>query len=157
MTSRLEVGRVGRAHGLRGETAVQLMTEREERVAPGSVLFAGDRELVVVASRPHQGRWLVRFEGIEDRTSAEALLGQVLTADAQESADDELWVHELVGAEVRDVAGNSFGPVRSIEANPASDLLVLDGEVLVPLRFVVSREPGLLVIDPPDGLLDVNR
>src|SRR3954463_10724500 len=149
MTSRLEIGRVGRAHGLRGETTVVLMTERKERVEPGSVLYAGDRELVVATSRPHQDRWLVRFEGIDDRTGAEALLGQVLTADAQESGDDELWVHELVGAEVRDVAGNSFGPVRSIEANPASDLLVLDGDVLVPLRFVVSREPGVLVIDPP--------
>ena len=80
----------------------------------------------------------------------------MLTAEQQESGDDELWVHELVGAEVRDLAGTSFGPVLSVEANPASDLLVLAGEVLVPLRFVVSQEPGLLVIDPPDGLLDLN-
>ena len=71
--ARLEVGRIGRAHGLRGEVAVTLSTDRAERVAVGSRLHVDERVLTVVAARPHQGRWLVRFEEVGDRTAAEAL------------------------------------------------------------------------------------
>ena len=155
MAARLEVGRIGRAHGLRGEIAVSLSTDREERVAPGSVLEIDGRELVVVRARPHQHRWLVVFVGVEDRTAAEALQGELLYADALPTdGDDELWVHELIGATVQDPAGNSLGTVIALEANPASDLLVLDGDRLLPLVFLVRHEPGLVVVDPPAGLWD---
>ncbi len=153
MAARLEVGRIGRAHGLRGEIAVSLSTDREERLAPGSVLEITGRELVVVRSRPHQHRWLVVFEGVEDRTAAEALQGELLYADALPADDvDELWVHELIGAAVQDPGGNSLGTVIALEANPASDLLVLDGDRLLPLTFLVRHEPGLVVVDPPAGI-----
>jgi 16S rRNA processing protein RimM len=148
------VARVGRAHGIRGEVAVTLITDRQERVAPGAVLWVGERRLEVVSSRPHQGRWLVHFEGVADRSSAEALQGTVLSAEA---LDDPaaLWVHDLVGAEVVAAAdGARLGTVTAVEANPASDLLVLDGGGLVPLTFLVSAQPGRLVVDPPPGLLD---
>jgi len=151
---RLEVGRVGRAHGLRGEVAVTLTTDRLERLAPGSVLYARERPLIVVSARPHQGRHLVRFEGVADRDAADALQGAVLVADSLPGAEGELWVHELIGAEVRDLLGRVLGRVEAVEANPASDLLVLDGERLVPLTFVVRHEPGVLVADLPDGLWD---
>ncbi len=156
-TSRLEVGRIGRAHGLRGEVSVTLSSDRLERLAAGSALDAEGRRLVVASARPHSGRWLVCFEGVTDRTDAESLLGLVLTGEALPSEDDELWIHELIGAAVRDRAGRELGPVRAVEANPASDLLVLDGDVLVPITFVVERGPGFVVVDPPEGLLDVNR
>jgi 16S rRNA processing protein RimM len=152
--TRLEVGRIGRAHGLRGELSVTLTSDRSERLTPGAVLGTGERELVVRSSRPHQQRWLVCFEGIDDRTQAEQLQGAALFADALPTEGDELWVHELVGATVRDEAGNALGTVEAIEANPASDLLVLDGERLVPLRFVVAHEPGVVTVDLPDGLWD---
>jgi 16S rRNA processing protein RimM len=157
---RLVVGRVGRAHGLRGEVAVRFTSNRPERSAPGSVLYAGDRELVVDTSRPHQERVLVRFIGVDDRSAAEALQGADLTAaplsgDEATLADDELWVHEMVGAQVFDRAGASLGWVVAVEANPAHDLLVLDGGGLVPVVFVVEAREGALVIDPPDGLFDL--
>jgi len=156
---RLVVGRVGRAHGLRGEVAVTFSSNRPERSAPGAVLFAGARELVVTASRPHQGRMLLRFAGIDDRTSAEALLGVELTAaplvDDEVLDDREVWVHEVVGAEVHDRAGTVMGTVTAVEANPAHDLLVLDGGALVPMVFVVEQRDGVVVIDPPDGLFDL--
>jgi 16S rRNA processing protein RimM len=145
---------VGRAHGIRGEVAVTLTTDRVERVAVGAVLWAGERRLEVRSSRPHQGRWLVDFDGVVDRSAAEALQGVVLTA---EPIDDPgaLWVHDLVGAEVVAAAdGARLGTVTAVEANPASDLLVLDGGQLVPLTFLVSSSPGRLVVDPPAGLLD---
>src|SRR4051812_43841649 len=103
---RLEVGRIGRAHGLRGEIAVALSSERVERLDAGASLWAGDRELVVVSARPHQQRWLVCFAGVDDRTAAEALQGLTLTADALPTSEDEFWVHELIGAAVQDPEGN---------------------------------------------------
>ncbi len=149
---RLEVGRVVKAHGLGGEAVVELVTDRTERVAPGSVLWAGERRLLVTASRPHTGRFLVSFEGVTNREAADALRG-VLTA---EPIDDPaaLWVHELVGSEVVAVDGASLGRVVAVEANPASDLLVLDTGGLVPLRFVLESGPGRVVVDPPAGLLE---
>jgi len=155
---RLEVGRIGRAHGLHGEVAFTLTSDVTERVARGSILHVGDRPLTVVASRPHQGRWLVRFAEVTDRTDAEALRGELVTADPIEGADDVLWVHELVGARVLDPAGTDLGPIVAVEANPASDLLVVEiagREVLVPSVFVVERRDGGIVIDPPEGLLDL--
>ncbi|MEY3362318.1 MAG: hypothetical protein RL531_2037 [Actinomycetota bacterium] len=155
---RLEVGRIGRAHGLHGEIAFTLTSDVTERVSPGSVLHVGDRPLTVTASRPHQGRWLVRFAEISDRTAAEALRGEVVTASPIEGADDVLWVHELVGARVLDATGADLGPIVAVEANPASDLLVIEiagREVLVPSVFVTERRDGLIVIDPPEGLLDL--
>jgi 16S rRNA processing protein RimM len=151
---RLEVARVGRAHGLRGEVAVTFTSNRPERTAPGARMYAADRELVVRSARPHQHRWLVQFDGVDDRTAAERLLGVVLTAEAIDDAA-ELWAHELVGAEVVDRAGTRIGTVTAVEANPAHDLLVLDTGALVPVVFVVERDDGRIVVEVPDGLLEL--
>jgi 16S rRNA processing protein RimM len=151
----LEVGRIAKPHGIRGDVIVELITNRAERVAPGAVLHAPDRLLTVAASRPHQGRWIVTFEGIPDRNAAESLRDTVLSAEPLDDPD-ELWVHELVGAAVVGVDGEAYGTVESVEANPASDLLVLDGGGLVPLTFVVEQGDGRVVVDIPEGLLDLS-
>lgn len=151
----LEVGAVDRAHGIRGEVVVSLVTNRLERVAPGAVLFTGDRTLTVLASRPHQGRHIVSFEGVTGRDAAEALHGAPLSARPLPAAGDgDLYVHDLIGAEVRDVAGTRHGVVTSVEANPASDLLVIEDRWYVPLRFVVEQRAGELVVDVPEGIFD---
>jgi 16S rRNA processing protein RimM len=157
---RLEVGRVGRAHGLRGEVAVTFSSDRAERTVEGAEMVAIDdhgrqRELVVATARPHQGRWLVRFEGIGDRTAAEALRGCTLLADEIPGEEDELWVHELVGATVVDGNGATLGRVAAVEANPAHDLLVLESGALVPATFVVRHEADRVVVDLPEGLLEL--
>ena len=69
------MGRVAKAHGLRGDVIVDLSSDRVERVAPGAVLWTAAGPLVVAASQPHQHRWLVTFEGVNGRTAAEALAG----------------------------------------------------------------------------------
>jgi len=159
--SRLEVGRVGRAHGLGGEVAVTFTSNRPERTTPGARLFVGERELEVVGARRHGGRWLIRFGGVNDRTAAEALLGVTLQGEALDPGDGgelpegEFWIHELVGSEVFDLAGTRLGVVTAVEANPAHDLLVLDGGGLIPIVFVVSSAAGRVVVDPPDGLFDL--
>ena len=153
---RLEVGRVGRAHGLRGEVHVVAVTNRSERFAPGSRLFVGERELVVDSSRPSGSGWVVKFAGVDDRDAAEALRTSIVRGDAPGTAPEgELWVHEVIGAEVRDRTGARIGIVDAVQANPAHDLLLLDTGALVPMVFVVEHEPGVVVVDLPDGLLDL--
>ena len=133
---------------------VDLVTNRpEERLAAGSVLSSDVGDMEVVRSTPHQNRWIVTFAGVANRNRAEELRGTVLRAEPIEGEDDTLWVHELIGTVVYDVNGLFYGRVAEVEANPASDLLVLP-QGLVPLTFVVRQEPGRVVIDPPEGLIE---
>lgn len=150
----LEVGRIAKAHGIRGEVAVVLTTDRLERLAPGAVLQTRRGALEVVASRPHQTGHLVAFAGVSDRDAAEALRGLVLQAEPLDDPD-ELWVHDLVGRQVVEVDGTARGRVTALEVNPASDLLVLDSGALVPLTFVVDAAAEQLVVDAPEGLFDL--
>jgi 16S rRNA processing protein RimM len=157
----LEIGHVVRPHGLRGEVVVQLMTTVEDRLAPGSSLESQGRSLVVQSAQalpgkpgPKGAHWLVHFVGIDSREAAEDLAGSELRAEPLVGAAG-LWVHELIGCEVVERTGEGRGVVASVEANPASDLLVLDTGSLVPLRFVVSAEPGRLTIDVPEGLFEI--
>jgi 16S rRNA processing protein RimM len=152
----LGVGRIVKPHGLRGDVIVSLTTNRDERVAVGSVLHADDgRAFEVVRSSAHRGRWIVTFAGVDGIDAAEALRDTPLSAPPLEDPD-ALWVHDLIGSVVEDTAGVELGRVRSVEANPASDLLVLEDGGLIPLRFVTGSVPGSRVtVDLPDGLLDL--
>lgn len=145
---------MAKAHGLRGEVIVALSTDRTERLDPGTVLSTDDGELTVVTSQPHQRRWIVQFAGVESRADAEALHGLVLRAEPLDDPD-ALFVHELIGSEVLDEAGTVLGTVESVEQNPASNLLVLDSGGLIPLRFLVERRGDCLVVEVPQGLLDL--
>lgn len=133
---------------------MSLVTNRLERLDPGSRLTTDRGELEVVSSRPHKGRHLVTFAGVGDRDAAEALTGLVLRAEALDDPD-ELWVHDLVGATV--VAGGvERGVVVGVVDNPASDLLELDDGTLVPVAFVVELEAGRrVVVDVPEGLFEL--
>jgi 16S rRNA processing protein RimM len=155
MPDLLEVGRITKPHGIRGEVVVALTTDRTERVAPGSVLHTDRRgDLTVEASRPHQGHWLVLFDGVLDRNTAEDLRGTVLLAPGIEDPD-AVWVHELIGATVVEADGTELGTVTAVEDNPAADLLVLETGGLIPMTFVVdTTTPGRVVVDIPLGLLD---
>lgn len=163
-SSALLVGRIDKAHGIRGEVIVTLLTNRLERVDTGSVLFTGTDEapdvdgltLTVSGSRPHQHRFLVHFEGYRHRNEAEELRGTELWAEPIEDPD-ELWVHELVGAAVLDTDGAELGTIAAVESNPASDLLILGDDSIVPLTFFVERlDDGSVVVDPPAGLFDTD-
>ena len=151
----LQVGRIARPHGLNGMVVVDLSTDRvAERTARGAVLFAGERPLEVVSAQPHGAKWLVAFAGVGSREDAERLHGAVLQAEAIEDPD-ALFVHHLIGCTVVDQHGRNHGPVVSVVANPASDLLELEAGRLVPLTFLVERpDDHTLLVSVPAGLLD---
>jgi len=115
----LEVGRVVKPHGLRGEVIVDLISNRpEQRLARGVVLQSDRGPLEVVSASAHQHRWIVTFGGIADRDGAEELRDLVLRAEPLEGEEDTLWVHELIGSLVYDVNGLFYGRVLEVEANP---------------------------------------
>lgn len=162
------VGRIARAHGLRGEVVVEVLSDAPERFAPGSEMTASApetlhaRPLRVEASRPFQGRLLVRFEGVESREDAEALHGQELTIARSQVAPLPEGGHyrfELVGLSVRTTSGNALGRVTDIFGTGSNDVLVVDDderEILIPMLegVIVSVDlPGkALVVEPPPGL-----
>lgn len=114
-----------------------------------------DRALVVASARRHRDRWLVRFEDVEDRTAAQALTGATLLAEVLPSAPGELWVYELVGRPVHDRSSGPLGTVIAVQANPAHDLLVLEGGALVPVVFVTDTSGDAILVEVPEGLLDL--
>lgn len=160
------VGRVGRALGLRGETTVNAVTDSPQlRFAVGSQLRLGaGGQVRIASSRQHNGTWVVRFEGVSDRSGAETFRGAELWAErGAETATEAGEFHDtdLIGLTATDPAGEVLGAVVRILHLPAQEVLVLataSGERMVP--FVVDLVPqvdpraGLLVIAPIAGLLE---
>lgn len=163
----ITVGAISRAHGVRGEVAVVLRTdEPERRLAPGQVLRTDDGSgtYTVVSTREHQGRWLVTFAELGDRTAAEAARGVQLLADVPAGErpvdDEEYYDRQLVGLTAM-VDNEPYGTVRAVLHLPAQDVLEIatgDGLRLVPfvsdLVPEVDLEHSRLVIKPIAGLLD---
>lgn len=151
----LEVGRIGRVHGVRGELHVSLVSDRLERVAPGSVLTVAGRgrQLTVVSSRRKGDRHVVSFAEVTSREDAEQLVNARLLAPAIEDPD-ALWVHELIGSRVVEADGRQRGTCVAVLDNPAHLLLELDSGALVPVPFVVSCRDGVTVVATPEGLFD---
>ncbi len=150
----LEIGRIGKAHGLKGEVTAVITSDRPERTAPGAVWFLDAGAVIVTAIRPFQTRWIAVLEGVRTREQAEALAGQLIHGEPIDDPD-ALWVHDLVGAEVQTPDGRSWGSVVAVLSNPADDLLELADGTLVPVGFVTDPGglPQIVVVDPPQGLL----
>ena len=150
----LEVGRIIKAQGLRGQVLVDLWTDRHERLKAGTQLLTERGPMLVIASAPHQQRFIVSFEGVTTREDAERLRGVVLSAPRLYD-DDVIWIDQLFGAQVYDEKGVLRGVVTDVEANPASDLLVLDSGALVPLTFVTNVVANARIdVDVPEGLFE---
>ncbi len=120
------VGKVTKAHGLRGEVVVLVISDNPDRFDPGSSVFLEDgKELRIGASRPNGGRLLVSFEGVTDRNAADLLRGSWLVVPLSmlpELPEGDYWPHQLVGCQVVTESGRSLGAIHDVLANPANDL-----------------------------------
>lgn len=162
------VGKITRAHGVRGEVAVLVLSEVEDRFAPGAVLYLEDgRALAVEDTRPDRGRLLVRFREVPDRDRARDLVQRYLfvsEGDVPELPEGAYWPHQLEGCEVVTEAGRSLGGIREIIHTPANDvwIAVADGvETLIPaLRDVVISvdiKAGHVVVHEIPGLTSASE
>lgn len=167
---RVVVGRVGRPHGVRGEVTVEVRTDDPgRRFAPGALLFSGEQPVTVAAARWHRGRMLLSLVGVDDRTGAETLRGRELSVDVDPAArpgdPEEFYDHQLIGLRAHTPGGEQLGEVAEVLHLPAQDVLVLrrpyGAEALVPFVRavvpVVDLDAGMLVVDPPAGLLDAEE
>jgi 16S rRNA processing protein RimM len=166
------VGRVARAHGIRGQVIVNPETDFvEERFQVGAELLARREGRVermrVTAMRMHLGRPIIALDAVPTINDAEAMAGVELRVPvgALESLPDGMFYrHDLVGCRVETIDGGEVGEVRLVEGELGASRLVVKapfGDVLVPLAqaicVVIDIAARRIVIDPPDGLLDLNR
>ena len=168
------VGRVARAHGRWGEVVVDPDTDfLERRFQQGRTLYAnapgGLRELRILEVRVQGDRPVLALDGVESMSEAEALAGQELRVPATEQQplpEGAYYQHELVGCEVRTAGGASVGHVTEVQGVAGAQRLLvraadggdeLDIPLAEPICVRIDAPGGVVVIDPPVGLLDVNR
>jgi 16S rRNA processing protein RimM len=172
----LVVGRVVKAHGVRGELVVEVRTDDpDNRFAAGSTLTGKPptggpaREYTIESSRAHGARLLVRLAGVVDRDAADAMRGILFVVDSADlppiEEPDEFYDHQLEGLVVRTVDGRDVGKVAEVLHTAAGELLAVRGpdgtsETLIPFVAAivtsVSLADKLIEIDPPNGLLEID-
>jgi 16S rRNA processing protein RimM len=159
---RLEIGGIARAHGIRGEVVVHTHDPDSEILGEVKKIWVGGIERTILEARgtPQRG-WLVLLEGIETRTEAEYLRGQVVEVEreALQLSDSDVLLDDLIGCKVVLVDGRSWGTIAAVELGSLQDLLVIhDGPVerMLPLvdQFVTNIDivAGVVTIDPPEGI-----
>jgi 16S rRNA processing protein RimM len=166
------VGRITRAHGLKGHVVVSPETDfAETRFVDGAVFRTrsaqGDEELVVASARMQGTRAVIRFEGFARIEDVERLAGlelRVPESTLQPLAAGTYYQHQLIGCAVETTAGDRIGEVARVEGGAAGSLLAIDGpngEILIPLAIditpVIDVDSKRIVVNPPDGLLELNE
>jgi len=149
----VSLGRIAKAHGLRGDVIVNLWTDQLQRVEAPAIWTVNGELMLLERSQPYQSNWLVHLKGVNSREAAEDLRGALIEAEALE-LEGVLWIHEMIGLPVFDLQDRLLGSVDSVIANPASDLLDLGADRLIPLSYVVDLRQGeAIVVDLPEGLI----
>ena len=159
---KLNVGRIGKAHGILGEATIEVRTdEAEDRFAIGAVLETESHgNLTVASARVHNGILLLSFDGIEDRNAIEGLRNELLYADVDIHApgldEDDYHVLQLIGCKAYLVDGDEFGEVTEVLNLPGQDVLVIkseSAETLIPfvrqLVPIVDTKARRMTVIPP--------
>ena len=167
----LAVGRILGAHGLRGEVKVESHTDFDSRFASGQQLLIGDDLLLakIESSRPHKGVFLVQFNEVTDRVSAEDLLNEWLYIPeeaAMELEADSYWVHDIVGLKVQTESRSQLGEVADVLFTGANEVYIIrpapgvngDRDLLIPALAEVVRAVdiggGTLTVRLQPGMLE---
>lgn len=159
----IAIGRIAGTFGVHGELKVDVGGAGRSVVSAGVELRCARGEqsstVCITNVRPHKGRLLVRFAGVDDAAAAEAYVGGALFApreairlDVGEYLDDD-----LAGCTVQGIDGSIIGEVERVEHYPSSDMLVVGGRMIPMVRAIVTEiDLGhrRIVVDPPEGLLD---
>jgi 16S rRNA processing protein RimM len=169
------VGRVRRAHGIRGELVIETHTDRPDAIfAAGRRVYAGTRggalapgspELRVLRSSPFKGGLIVAFEGIDSRTAAESWRDRyflVPESEVEPPSGEEVFIHDLIGMRVVRLGGDEVGTVREVLELPQGLIMEVarSGSKPVLLPFDdqtvtrVDAEDRVITIDPVEGLID---
>ena len=165
------VGTIARAHGLKGQVIVNPETDfLEARFKPGATLFTKRgpdvTAIALTTARFQNGRPVIGIEGVETMSDAERLAGLELRVPVEELValpDGMFYHHDLIGCQVVTGGGTTIGTVEDVEGTLTGSRLVVagaTGEILIPLANEICRTIDVagkrIVIEPPDGLLDLN-
>ena len=159
---RLEIGGIARAHGIRGEVVVHTHDPDSEILGEVTEIWVGGvvRKMLEARATPQRG-WIVLLEGVETRTDAEHLRGQVVEVEreALQLSDSDVLLDDLIGCKVVLVDGREWGTIAAVEMGAVQDVIVIhDGAIerMLPLvdQFVTKIDiaGGVVTIDPPEGI-----
>lgn len=162
---RIEIGRIARAHGIRGEVVIVTHDPESELLDDLPALWIGGVERRVLEARGTHRGWLVLLDGMATRNDAEALRGQVVEIDRAALAldDDDILLDDLIGCRVQLPDGRPWGTITEILGGMQDLLVIHDGDLerMLPLvdEFVtgIDLAAGVVTVDPPDGLPESQR
>jgi 16S rRNA processing protein RimM len=163
--SRIEIGRIARAHGIRGEVVVVTHDPASELLDRVGELWIGGVSRQVVGARPTPRGWLVQLEAVATRNDAEALRGQVVEVDRDvlDLEDGDILLGDLVGCRVQRLDGTPWGTIAAVEHGMQDRLVILDGEIERQLPLVdefvtaIDLEARVVTVDPPEGLPEYKK
>jgi 16S rRNA processing protein RimM len=167
--SKIEIGGVARAHGIRGEIVVHTHDPDSDTLGKIETIYVGDVPYKVKQARDTDRGWLVALEGVITRNDAEAMQGKVIHVDraALELDEDDVLLDDLVGCECRQPDGTVWGKVAAVDMSAFQDMLVVHAtnaqgvevERLLPLvdMFVtnIDLDAGVITVDPPENLPEI--
>jgi len=162
---RIEIGRIARPHGIRGEVVIATHDPASQVLEEVETIWVGGVERRIAGARGTHRGWLVLLDGLATRDDAEALRGQAVEVDraALDLAEDDVLLADLVGCRVVRTDGAPWGTIHAVDAGMQDLLVIHDGDIerLLPLvdEFVkdIDLDEGVVTVDPPDGLPEQRR
>jgi len=162
---RIEIGRIARVHGIRGEVVIAPHDPESDLLDRQPALWIGGVAREVVRARSTPRGWLVQLAGVATRNDAEALRGQAVEVDraALELGEDDVLLDDLIGCRVERIDGTPWGTIAAVEGGMQDRLVIHDGDIERQLPLVdefvtgIDLEAGVVTVDPPDGLPEHKR
>ena len=164
---RITIGKVGAAHGIKGEMRIIPLTDFTERFSTMKEVMVGNELLHIESCKYHKQYVLLKFREYPQREQAEALTGKMLTVDRQEAAplaEGEFYTFDIIGLTVYDMDGKELGKVENVLRTGSNDVYQArrtdGGELLIPALKAVVKEidvpGGRMVVEMPEEISDAH-